>query len=126
MASGHANHTKRPNTWPHRPTCDVKKVLANSEPSTHGSRTLRNVRFQGRAASMGDRSCPRADMRFRELPRCKITPRFALLRERSEQDPLPPTRFQPSSLPCADTVELSVRERSRQAQQPKVGSSHLL
>jgi len=34
MASGHANRTKRPNTWPHRPTCDVKKVLANSEPST--------------------------------------------------------------------------------------------
>jgi hypothetical protein len=21
MASGHANHTNRPNTWPHRPTC---------------------------------------------------------------------------------------------------------
>jgi len=37
MASGHANRTKRPNTWPHRPTCDVKKVLANSEPSTHGT-----------------------------------------------------------------------------------------
>src|SRR3974390_3343162 len=48
------------------------------------------------------------------------------LRERSEQDPLPPTRFQPSSLPCVDTVELSVRERSRQAQQPKVDTSHLL
>jgi hypothetical protein len=36
MASGHANRTNRPNTWPHRPTCDVK-VLANSEPSTHGT-----------------------------------------------------------------------------------------
>jgi hypothetical protein len=34
MASGHMNRTNRPNTWLHRPTCDVKKVLANSEPST--------------------------------------------------------------------------------------------
>jgi len=32
MASGHVNRTNRPNTWLHRPTCDVKKVLANSEP----------------------------------------------------------------------------------------------
>ena len=29
MASGHVNRIKRPNTWPHRPNCDVKKVLAN-------------------------------------------------------------------------------------------------
>jgi len=29
-----------PNTWPHRPACDVKKVLANSEPSTHGTSLL--------------------------------------------------------------------------------------
>ena len=48
MASGHANRTKRPNTWPHRPTCDVKKVLANSEPSTHGTTRLRpDVRDNG-------------------------------------------------------------------------------
>ena len=26
----------RPNTWLHRPVCNVNKVLANSEPSTHG------------------------------------------------------------------------------------------
>jgi hypothetical protein len=38
MASGHVNRTNRPNTWLHRPTCDVKKVLANSEPSTHGTK----------------------------------------------------------------------------------------
>jgi len=37
MASGHVNRTKRPNTWLHRPACGVKKVLANSEPSTHGT-----------------------------------------------------------------------------------------
>ena len=36
MASGHVNRANRPNTWLHRPACDVKKVLANSEPSTHG------------------------------------------------------------------------------------------
>ena len=38
MASGHVNRTYRPNTWPHRPILqNVKKALANSEPSTHGT-----------------------------------------------------------------------------------------
>jgi len=58
MASGHANRTKRPNTWPHRPTCDVKKVLANSEPST-------------RAAKVCATSCPQlleeADIRAKTV-----------------------------------------------------------
>ena len=37
MASGHVNRIKRPNTWLHRPILqNVKKALANSEPSTHG------------------------------------------------------------------------------------------
>ena len=37
MASGHVNRTKRPNTWLHRPMLqNVKKALANPEPSTHG------------------------------------------------------------------------------------------
>src|ERR1700688_3772518 len=36
MASGHVNRIKRPNTWLHRPMLqNVKKGLANSEPSTH-------------------------------------------------------------------------------------------
>jgi hypothetical protein len=36
MASGHVNRTQRPNTWLHRPSLqNVKKALANSEPSTH-------------------------------------------------------------------------------------------
>jgi hypothetical protein len=36
MASGHVNRTQRPNTWLHRPRLqNVKKALANSEPSTH-------------------------------------------------------------------------------------------
>ena len=35
MASGHVNRIKRPNTWLHRPMLrNVKKVLANPEPST--------------------------------------------------------------------------------------------
>jgi hypothetical protein len=38
MASGHVNRIKRPNTWLHRPMLqNVKKALANSEPSTHGT-----------------------------------------------------------------------------------------
>jgi hypothetical protein len=47
MASGHVNRTNRPNTWLHRPACGVKKVLANPEPSTHGTkRTYRDVRYR--------------------------------------------------------------------------------
>jgi hypothetical protein len=39
MASGHVNRANRPNTWLHRPTLQTfKKVLANSEPSTHGGK----------------------------------------------------------------------------------------
>lgn len=36
MASGHAYRTNRPNTWLLRPSCKVKILLANQEPSTHG------------------------------------------------------------------------------------------
>ena len=38
MASGHVSRIQRPNTWLHRPTGNVKKALANSEPSTHGTK----------------------------------------------------------------------------------------
>jgi hypothetical protein len=39
MASGHVNRIKRPNTWLHRPMLqNVKKALANPEPSTHDPR----------------------------------------------------------------------------------------
>jgi hypothetical protein len=38
MASGHVNRTNRPNTSLHRPMLqNVKKALANREPSTHGT-----------------------------------------------------------------------------------------
>ena len=40
MASGHVNRIKRPNTWLHRPMLqNVKKALANPEPSTHEGTT---------------------------------------------------------------------------------------
>ena len=47
MASGHVNRTERPNTWLHRPMLqNVKKALANTEPSTHGTkRTCRRGRL---------------------------------------------------------------------------------
>jgi hypothetical protein len=45
MASGHAGRIDRPNTWLLRPGCDVKKVLANTEPSTHGT-TLKSSAVQ--------------------------------------------------------------------------------
>jgi hypothetical protein len=39
MASGHVNRTQRPNTWLHRPSLQNAKIpLANSEPSTHGTK----------------------------------------------------------------------------------------
>jgi hypothetical protein len=48
MASGHVNRIERPNTWLHRPMLqNVKKALANPEPSTHGTfRTWRDVRLE--------------------------------------------------------------------------------
>ncbi len=36
MASGHVNRANRPNTWLSDQCCDVKILLANLEPSTHG------------------------------------------------------------------------------------------
>src|SRR5262249_28373776 len=50
MASGHVNRANRPNPWLHRPMVHTfKKVLANSEPSTHGGKAdtafaVRNIR----------------------------------------------------------------------------------
>jgi hypothetical protein len=39
MASGHVSRAERPNTRAHRPILHAwKKVLANSEPSTHHTR----------------------------------------------------------------------------------------
>jgi hypothetical protein len=56
MASGHVNRVKRPNTWLHRPILqNVKKALANPEPSTHGTfRTWRDVQLESGMRSTAD------------------------------------------------------------------------
>jgi hypothetical protein len=56
MASGHVNRIKRPDTWLHRPMLqNVKKVLANPEPSTHGTnRTTSDVRSSVANGSKSD------------------------------------------------------------------------
>ena len=45
MASGHVYRARRPNTWPLRPTPQVKILLANPEPSMTAE--ANDVRFQG-------------------------------------------------------------------------------
>jgi hypothetical protein len=80
MASGHVNRIKRPNTWLHRPMLqNVKKALANPEPSTHGTnKPTRPGSFRANlpeptgssSDSKGhERSCPAGRMDFIELPR---------------------------------------------------------
>ena len=62
MASGHVNRTKRPNTWLHRPTLqNVKKALANPEPSTHG--TFRTCRAGATMSAHGVRTDLVIDLR---------------------------------------------------------------
>jgi hypothetical protein len=51
MASGHVNRINRPNTCCTDQPANVKKGLANSEPSTHGTKRtcqgkLAHVRFE--------------------------------------------------------------------------------
>jgi hypothetical protein len=59
MASGHVNRTYRPNTWLHRPMLqNVKKSLANPEPSTHGTfRTCRSSRCMSVIGATADVIC---------------------------------------------------------------------
>ena len=46
MASGHMNRVKRPDTWLHRPMLqNVKKNLANPEPSTHDPKRSSGLRI---------------------------------------------------------------------------------
>ena len=55
MASGHVSRIKRPNTWLHRPMLqNVKKALANSEPSTHG--TKQSWRCRHRKSVVGSKA----------------------------------------------------------------------
>jgi hypothetical protein len=59
MASGHVNRIKRPNTWLHRPMLqNVKKALANPEPSTHGTfETCRLHRAMSEFESKAENIC---------------------------------------------------------------------
>src|ERR1017187_3415125 len=71
MASGHVSRIKRPNTWLHRPMLqNVKKALANSEPSTHG--TFRTWPVWQTKSSVGFR----AEVAFqgREVRFCRVGP----------------------------------------------------
>jgi hypothetical protein len=65
MASGHVNRIYRPNTWLHRPMLqNVKKVLANPEPSTHGTtRTCRTGRSMSVVEGRADFADTTADFR---------------------------------------------------------------
>src|SRR5258705_1375435 len=55
MASGHVNRIYRPNTWLHRPMLqNLKKALANSEPSTHG--TKRTYRLRRAMSAFGGKA----------------------------------------------------------------------
>jgi hypothetical protein len=55
MASGHGYRANRPNTWLLRPTLQVKILLANPEPSTHGpSRHSAAAQHFGRFRSVAD------------------------------------------------------------------------
>ncbi len=65
MASGHVNRTYRPNTWLLRPILqNVKKALANSEPSTHGTfRTSRSCWSMSVRGGRADMISKRDDIR---------------------------------------------------------------
>ena len=71
MASGHVNRIKRPDTWLHRPMLqNVKKVLANPEPSTHGTkRTSSNVRLESAFRGKADYMCSERVFRLLTLIR---------------------------------------------------------
>ena len=55
MASGHANRTQAEHMAAPTQACDVRKVLANPEPSTHGTkRRIAATRQLGRNQSEAD------------------------------------------------------------------------
>jgi hypothetical protein len=74
MASGHVNRIYRPNTWLHRPILqNVKKALANSEPSTHGTFRTCHWRFVMSAlwSLLGDKRTLRGHRQTVEMTRNK-------------------------------------------------------
>jgi hypothetical protein len=55
MASGHVNRVNRPDTWPHRPMLqNVKKILANPEPSTHDSQRTSSPQHSERSTPLDE------------------------------------------------------------------------
>src|SRR5258708_6943084 len=89
MASGHVNRIYRPNTWLHRPMLqNVKKALANSEPSTHG--TKRTYRSPHRMSAFGERGCVDRDRRRKTKGPSRKTALVLLL---DDLDDAPRARF---------------------------------
>ncbi len=65
MASGHGNRIQRPNTWLHRPSLQREISLANSEPSTHGTKkTWRDVRRESVVEGKAEVPLTSADFRL--------------------------------------------------------------
>ena len=79
MASGHVNRIRRPNTWLHRPMLqNVKKALANPEPSTHGTkRTRRLSRLMSAFRGKADMASASQDLNF--WTKADIGGRFAVM-----------------------------------------------
>jgi hypothetical protein len=61
MASGHEYRTRRPNTWLLRPTPQVKILLANPEPSTHGP--LQTSAYKAAMSAFRRKADPRSSPR---------------------------------------------------------------
>jgi hypothetical protein len=76
MASGHEYRTRRPNTWLLRPTPQVKILLANPEPSTHGpsSSLAQRREARGRAEVVSFRGTAAFD-HSRILNACHVGPK---------------------------------------------------
>jgi hypothetical protein len=71
MASGHVNRTKRPNTWLHRPMLQREKALANSEPSTHGTR-LTSPSDKSASGETADNKCSGRACPLLTQSRCRL------------------------------------------------------
>src|SRR5258706_5380287 len=74
MASGHVNRIYRPKTWLHRPMLqNVKKTLANSEPSSTRAASILSSRPHISIAVDGGGGCEAPEPRAREPCRRALT-----------------------------------------------------
>src|SRR5262249_9650374 len=103
MASGHVNRANRPNTWLHRPMLHTfKKVLANSEPSTHGGKADNHA-----VLSAYD---PKRTRQKQELQQCGLRPKSpswrsllgycSRFRERAKHHSVMTSRAEASRIPA--------------------------